>query len=233
MSEELKQSCLGIVYGMEACVGGEIAVELQIGKVCIDCLVYAHEELVHHNSFLTTQVSELSEAVRTDWLTKISNRFGLEMALERLVSSEVKFGLLFVDLANFRAVNKRRSHIVGDSMLIETAQFLHEQLREEDALVGRFGGDEFCIVVSENQEIGGERAGLLPLEDRLDIIKNRLTTNYESLDVIAGYNLTYSNEDKLSLRIESAAWAPGIDIRDLLQSADPKFDNRELRNDDQ
>lgn len=85
----------------------------------------------------------------SDPLTGLLNRRGLYLALEQslpaaLPSSAVAVYLL--DLDEFKPVNDRFGHDVGDGLLIEVGRRLKSQLRELD-LVARLGGDEFVVVI--------------------------------------------------------------------------------------
>ncbi len=85
---------------------------------------------------------------RTDPLTGMLNRRAflqdLERRLTRLQRGAGTGALLFIDLDNFKPVNDRRGHAVGDQVLITLADIVRGQTRPTD-LVARLGGDEFAV----------------------------------------------------------------------------------------
>lgn len=60
---------------------------------------------------------------------------------------ERPFAVVFLDLDGFKQVNDERGHLVGDRCLKEVGQRLLQALRSED-IVGRYGGDEFLILLA-------------------------------------------------------------------------------------
>jgi diguanylate cyclase (GGDEF)-like protein len=85
-----------------------------------------------------------------DSLTGLPNRL---MAMEQLrgeisraTREQVRFGMLFIDLDNFKIVNDTMGHQFGDSLLVEISRRLKVELRESDTLA-RLGGDEFLVVL--------------------------------------------------------------------------------------
>lgn len=95
------------------------------------------EEKAHHASF-------------HDPLTGLANRLLLLDRLSRVVESArregVKAAVLFLDLDNFKPVNDRFGHAVGDEVLKEAAGRVLEAVRASDT-VSRVGGDEFVVVL--------------------------------------------------------------------------------------
>lgn len=99
-------------------------------------------------------VDELYKLANYDALTSLVNRryfYDLtEKAISRAKRSGRKMGLLFMDLDGFKRVNDMLGHGAGDELLVQVAERGLELLRESD-VIGRIGGDEFCIIV-ENLE---------------------------------------------------------------------------------
>ena len=87
-----------------------------------------------------------------DPLTKIANRRLLNDRLEEAMSisrSSKRYGaVMFMDLDNFKPLNDRHGHDTGDQLLTEVAHRIGDCVRKVDT-VGRFGGDEFVVILSE------------------------------------------------------------------------------------
>ena len=89
--------------------------------------------------------AQLHLRAQTDLLTGIANRGALFDALRARLAEGSDCSLLFCDLDEFKAVNDRHGHAVGDALLAEVAQRM-ATVAGPGALVARFGGDEFVIV---------------------------------------------------------------------------------------
>ena len=93
----------------------------------------------------------------TDKLTKIYNRRTLDEYLEREINrsrrSKETFGLILIDIDHFKAVNDTYGHQVGDLVLIDVAKIIKKGIRTID-LFGRWGGEEFLIIVPSTKEEG-------------------------------------------------------------------------------
>jgi diguanylate cyclase (GGDEF)-like protein len=97
------------------------------------------------------QHRRLAAVAHIDVLTGIANRRSTEEALTRMLSSTTRnatdLGLLMIDVDHFKAVNDRYGHPVGDEVLKGVATRIRSCLRLED-VVGRWGGEEFMVLVS-------------------------------------------------------------------------------------
>ncbi|MEM7764369.1 MAG: EAL domain-containing protein [Pseudomonadota bacterium] len=91
----------------------------------------------------------LREMADFDQLTRLANRQNFNRQLLKAIGhaerSDEVMGLLFIDLNEFKAVNDTLGHHAGDQLLSQVAARLKGAVRSND-LVGRLGGDEFCIL---------------------------------------------------------------------------------------
>lgn len=85
-----------------------------------------------------------------DSLTGLGNRQLFWLSLEHSFENSDIFGVLFIDLDDFRDINNTYGHAIGDELLHEVAQRLKRTVRTIDT-VCRLGGDEFTIIL-ENLE---------------------------------------------------------------------------------
>ena len=94
--------------------------------------------------------SDLRRRSEFDLLTDTHNRFSLDKHLDGLIDEARKlagiFGLIYIDLDEFKQINDLYGHHVGDRYLQEVANRMKRQLRSHD-LLARLGGDEFAALV--------------------------------------------------------------------------------------
>jgi diguanylate cyclase (GGDEF)-like protein len=94
--------------------------------------------------------SDLVRRSEFDLLTDIHNRFSLESYLESQIEEARQnatiFGLVYIDLNDFKQVNDVYGHQVGDLYLQEVSNRMKRQLRGADMLA-RLGGDEFAVLL--------------------------------------------------------------------------------------
>lgn len=124
----------GIVY---------LAFEISVGATySLSFMRYQYREFVAK--------TELERIYSTDPLTKIGNRLKLEEEANKWLTSCEKDNqplcLALLDVDNLKQINDSHGHLVGDTVLYETAQILRSKLRKKDVCV-RWGGDEFILLL--------------------------------------------------------------------------------------
>jgi len=106
--------------------------------------------------------NDLMEVATIDVLTRIPNRRAtqafLEKELSRAQRNQSEFTIFLIDIDNFKQVNDRWGHSVGDYVLVKTASIFQSMIRKQD-WVGRWGGEEFLFIVpgSCDAEVLAER----------------------------------------------------------------------------
>jgi two-component system, cell cycle response regulator len=113
---------------------------------------------------LEAQARILAQLAAFDELTGLFNRRSLLGALEaqlsRVREQRHVLSLLMLDLDDLKKINDSYGHVAGDAVLREFARRLRGTARESD-VAGRFGGDEFCLILADTDEssagIVGER----------------------------------------------------------------------------
>jgi diguanylate cyclase (GGDEF)-like protein len=95
---------------------------------------------------------EIQELAISDSLTGVSSRRycldRLKEELQRSAKFNYPFSVLMTDIDYFKTYNDRYGHLVGDAILREVSASIKENVRQID-IVGRYGGEEFCIILAE------------------------------------------------------------------------------------
>ena len=141
---------------------------LTVIAVCMHAavLIGSAELIFHLRRRHDEAAADLHRWSVTDPLTGLANRRGLEMAFARMPRTR-NITVLALDVDDFKAVNDRHGHIVGDDALIRLAATLRT-VTGPDTVVGRTGGDEF-VVLAPSTHAGQlastvtTAAGLLPV----------------------------------------------------------------------
>ncbi len=119
------------------------------------------------------KIEELQEVALLDPLTGVGNRRYCEIALADKFAEMGRFGwsfgVLFMDLDNFKSVNDRLGHDVGDAILRIVGKTLLANTRTMD-FIGRWGGEEFLAIVAN---VEGDK--LLQIADRFKMLVAQTT----------------------------------------------------------
>jgi diguanylate cyclase (GGDEF)-like protein len=170
-SASLRTDGLVATAGVPAAVGETIVHELTVGGEKLGRLEltgYFDDEDLATAASLAAQAAVALQNARlqsiverqalVDGLTGIANRRQCEDAFAQEIARSDRlsapFTLVIADLDDFKAVNDRHGHAVGDDVLREFASVLRLTVREAD-LPGRWGGEEFVLLLPGTDAEGG------------------------------------------------------------------------------
>lgn len=147
------------------------------------------------------RTKKLEAMANEDNLTGLLNRNAMTKVLakeaDRCKRLGLSFGIIWIDIDNFKAVNDSYGHASGDTLLVELATELKKDLRTYD-YAARWGGDEFIVLLSPTDEV---QLSLVGKRIRLSICANHMFEEY-STKVSTGWALSESEksyEDVLAI----------------------------------
>lgn len=160
-------------------------------------------EKTRNEEKLEKRTIELEELYRKDALTNLWNRYRisefLEVELRRFKRTQKPFGVLMLDIDDFKKINDDYGHLKGDNVLVNLSELVASNVRSID-LVGRWGGEEFIIIVSDTHT------------DALHTLANKL------VDLVAEH--TFLDCHKVTVSIGMAVSTEGDSELTLLDRAD-------------
>ena len=95
---------------------------------------------------LQARVARFERLASEDALTGLANRRHLDLLMLEHCQHPDSFGIAIIDIDHFKAVNDRLTHLVGDKVLRRVGRILEEG-KPAHASLGRFGGEEFLLIV--------------------------------------------------------------------------------------
>jgi diguanylate cyclase (GGDEF)-like protein len=112
-------------------------------------------------SLLRKTLEQERELARTDYLTGAANSrifFDLlQMEINRSQRYKHPFSIAYIDIDNFKAVNDRFGHTIGDQVLRTVVDQARKHLRKTD-VIARLGGDEFAVLLPETGQESAQAA---------------------------------------------------------------------------
>ncbi|GLC90149.1 sensor domain-containing diguanylate cyclase [Lysinibacillus piscis] len=102
--------------------------------------------LIKNLTFLQSQISYFKDQSTTDALTGLTNRRTIDAILAEWCANNIAHAIILVDVDNFKQINDRYGHPVGDSVLQFLANTMEKVAREQDVCC-RYGGEEFIILL--------------------------------------------------------------------------------------
>jgi diguanylate cyclase (GGDEF)-like protein len=148
-----------------------------------------------------------------DPLTDVFNRRYMDQVLDKDLKRadrlNVNLGVVMIDINNFKAVNTRFGHLVGDQVLVEVAKVLKQTFRASDVIM-RYGGDEFLVILNDTDE---QKAALA-----LDRLQKAVDKWNEAVP-LENYHM--------ALSWGVGVYSKGANFHDVLDAADRKmFENK-------
>jgi diguanylate cyclase (GGDEF)-like protein len=127
----------------------------------------------------------LEKDVFRDVLTELGNRKLLEIkinsAIQEYHQHQISFGLLFIDIDHFKAINDTYGHQEGDRVLQNVAKSLTGHLRNTD-MCGRWGGEEFIAIL---YDVNLKSLALIAEKLHAMIANSTITVNKQNISVTA------------------------------------------------
>jgi len=168
------------------------------------------EKLKEDTMNLESQYDHIQHHAQRDGLTQVFNRGFLDEYLETMFQASLRKGtpisVGFVDLDHFKHVNDTYGHQVGDQILKTVAVLLQSQVRRSD-IVGRYGGEEFLVLLPETPSAGAKE------------VFERLMEAFRSTrhDIAGGQSIVVTAS--IGVATHSQEW-PFQNVRALVQAAD-------------
>lgn len=164
------------------------------------CLAKAYNKMYrNHKSSLET----LSYKASHDELTGVYNRTGYEAILSSIDTSTVC--MMLIDVDDFKDINDRYGHDIGDKALIKLSHTLEHAFREDDYIC-RIGGDEFMVLIPNADHMPTRllESKILGIKHELSSSKNEVPPISVSIGIINGKDISpeqmYEMADKAMYR---------------------------------
>lgn len=121
-------------------------------QLTADVLRDENKQLRRMLSQAHAKIAKLECMADEDPLVAVLNRRAFERELNRTLSYIGRYGtratMVFLDLDNFKVINDRHGHVIGDLVLKHVGDLLNAHVRQSD-IVGRLGGDEYGLVLNQ------------------------------------------------------------------------------------
>ncbi len=120
----------------------------------------SNETIEEQNLKLTEAYNKMEDLAKTDMLTGLSNRRDMYQKIkhetDRFERNEKPFIILMGDIDNFKKINDTYGHDAGDHVLTSISSLMLSFMRKQD-IVGRWGGEEFLLLLPETDMAGGKK----------------------------------------------------------------------------
>ena len=145
---------------------------------------------------ITRQNRELHVLATRDPLTGVLNRRSLFEGMKTLIDESVAaaepLSAIMVDIDHFKSINDRFGHATGDKVIKLLAEILTQNVRAED-LVGRYGGEEFCVILSGVDEA---KAAAVAEQMRVMVHDGKSAKFTSAMRISASFGVSTSNGEE-------------------------------------
>ncbi|MBC3372504.1 diguanylate cyclase [Pseudomonas sp. SWRI92] len=151
----------------------------RINHICL--VIYDVTDVATNRHQIQAANAQLQLLSSTDRLTGLYNRGHWEGSLKSAYARHQRYGnalsLVMLDIDHFKRVNDTYGHQAGDKVIEHVARLLHEHVRESD-VAGRYGGEEFGVVLSDT-----DKDGARVFAERLRKAVEELVVQYNGQDI--------------------------------------------------
>ena len=161
--------------------GTEVPVSISISNLDIQGERFS-VAVIRDASAVRDRLREAIVQAESDVLTGIGNRLHLTHRMRTLLTAGRPFGLLFLDLRQFKRLNDEHGHKIGDEVLRLVSKRIQALVRAQDVAV-RFGGDEFVVLfdlISDPRLLAARAAALVESIEqpfRIDSVSGMIGVN--------------------------------------------------------
>ena len=134
------------------------------------------------NNYLNLTIKKIGENLVKDHLTEVYNKRYIDQRFSKEANRNLKESIpttvIMADIDSFKKVNDTYGHLVGDKILRDFAKVLHDNIRENNDWIGRYGGEEFIIVLNNTNLENGVKVA-----EKLRKIIEKMSFNYGDLSI--------------------------------------------------
>lgn len=132
--------------------------------------------------YLDLTIKKMGENLIKDYLTGVYNKRYIDQRFSKEAHRNLKESIpttvIMTDIDSFKKVNDTYGHLIGDKILRDFAKLLNNNIRENSDWIGRYGGEEFIIVLNNTNLENGVKVA-----EKLRKIIEKMSFNYDDLSI--------------------------------------------------
>lgn len=131
---------------------------------------------------LENLISEMNDKIIKDYLTGIYNRRyineKLPLEIKHSIIESLPLSVIMADIDHFKIVNDTYGHLIGDEVLIDFARIISKSIRKDVDWVGRYGGEEFLIVLKDTDSESAYK-----ISEKIRKLIDETTFTYDNINI--------------------------------------------------